>query len=123
MDLTLRIAPRVTAWVGIMEDQSGVEPRAEDWISPKAAPPTLLAILKEIGRVYPPLMLANAAAVAAGETQFETLVDGQAWTQQAFPYQAKCLRWLRESRDALPAGARADADAALAGTGCDTMFA
>jgi glutathione S-transferase len=123
MALTLQIAPRVTAWVGMMEDTSGLEPSAADWISPQAPPPTLLAILKEIGRVYPPLMLANAQAVMAGDTQFETLVDGQAWTQQAFPYQAKCLRWLRDSRDGLSPAARAQVDAVLGGTGCEALFA
>jgi glutathione S-transferase len=123
MALTLEIAPRVTAWVGIMEDQSGVEPAEGDWVDPARPPATLVALLKEIGRVYPPLMLANAKAVMAGAPQLDAVVDGQAWTQQSFPYQAKCLRWLRDSRDALPPGARATVDAVLAGTGCEALFA
>ena len=40
--LTLSVAPRVTAWVGMMEDQSGVEPADGDWIDPANPPPTLL---------------------------------------------------------------------------------
>ncbi len=122
MALTLEIAPRVTAWVGIMEDQSGVEPAADGWIDPAAPPATLVALLKEIGRIYPPLMLANAQAVTAGAPQLEAVVDGKAWVQQSFPYQAKCLRWLRDSHATLPPVSRATVDAILAGTGCDALF-
>ena len=101
--LTLEIAPRVHAWVSLMEDRSGLEPADEDWISLTDPPDTLLAILSEIGRVYPPVMLANARAVANGETVVHTEVDGQAWVQPPFPYQAKCLTWLREAHAGLPA--------------------
>lgn len=122
MALTLRTAPRVAAWVGLMEDLSGLEPGAGDWISPAAPPPTLAPLLAEIGRGYVPVMLANARAVMAGAEQVEASVEGQPWTQQPFPYQAKCLRWLRESHGRLDAGARGAVDALLAGTGCETMF-
>jgi glutathione S-transferase len=123
MALTLELAPRVTAWVGLMEDQSGVEPRDDGWISLTEAPETLRAVLTEIGRVYPPVMLANAAAVAAGADEVRTEVDGQVWTQQPFPYQAKCLAWLRQSRTDLPAQARAEVDAMLAPAGLAGLFA
>jgi hypothetical protein len=43
--------------------------------------------------------------------------------QQPFPYQAKCLMWLRQEYAALDAGARAKVDAALKGTGCEVLFA
>jgi glutathione S-transferase len=123
MALTLKIAPRVTAWVGLMEDQSGVEPKDEDWISLSTPPPTLMALLMEIGRVYPPVILANARAVAAGDAEVKAEVDGQAWSQQPFPYQAKCLQWLRESHAALNPKARAQVDGLLEPTGCLALFA
>ena len=123
MALTLEIAPRVTAWVGIMEDLSGVEPGEEDWISLSDPPATLAALLAEIGRVYPPVMLANAQAVMSGAALVEATIEGQAWSQNPFPYQAKCLRWLREGRDALSPHARAQVDAALAPSGCMALFA
>jgi glutathione S-transferase len=123
MELTLELAPRVTAWVGLMEDQSGVEPRDNGWISLKEAPETLRAILSEIGRVYPPVMLANAAAVAAGADEVKAEVDGQVWTQQPFPYQAKCLGWLRRSRTDLTPQARDQVDAMLAPAGLAGLFA
>jgi len=123
MALTLKVAPRVTAWVGMMEDQSGVEPRDDGWISLDAPPPTLVALLTEIGRVYPPVMLANAGAVMAGAAEVAATVDGQAWSQQPFPYQAKCLQWLRQSRAGLDAGARTKVDSVLQPTGCMALFA
>jgi glutathione S-transferase len=123
MALTLKLAPRVTAWVGMMEDQSGLEPVAGDWFSTATLPTTLAAILKEIGRVYPPVMLANAKAVAAGASEVTALVDGEVWTQQPFPYQAKCLGWLREARAGLPDAARARVDAILKPAGLGALFA
>jgi glutathione S-transferase len=123
MALTLKLAPRVTAWVGMMEDQSGLEPADGDWLSMDALPPTLTAILAEIGRVYPPVLLANARAVLAGDSEVTAEVDGHVWTQQPFPYQAKCLGWLRQARDGLPDTARAQVDAVLAPAGLAGLFA
>lgn len=115
-------APRLFAWVGLTDDLCGLEPGEADWFDPAALPDTLLAILKESGRVYPPLLLANAAAATAGEATVETTIDGHAWSQQTFPYQVKCLAWLRAEYEALSAGERTMADAALAGTGWAALF-
>jgi glutathione S-transferase len=123
MALTLHLAPRVTAWVGMMEDLSGAEPADNDWIAAAAIPDTLAVILAEIGRVYPPVMLANAQAVMAGDPEVAATVDGQTWTQQPFPYQAKCLGWLREAHAALPAQARRTVERTLAPAGLMELFA
>jgi glutathione S-transferase len=116
-------APRVSAWVMLLEDLSGEEPTPGHWFDVAALPATLKAILAEVGRVYTPLLLANAKAVRAGAETVETVIDGQPWSQQPFPYQAKCLGWLREERAALSDADRARADAALAGSGCEPLFA
>jgi glutathione S-transferase len=116
-------ATRVFAWVGVGEDLSGLEPDESDWLAMDALPATLTAILGEVGRVYAPLLLANARAVQAGAAEVELDIDGRPWTQQPFPYQAKCLMWLREEYTALGAGDRAAVDKALAGTGCEVLFA
>lgn len=121
--LALEIAPRVTAWVGMMEDLSGLEPADGDWLTVDALPASLAALLAEIGRVYPPVMLANAQAVMAGAAEVNAEVDGQAWTQNPFPYQAKCLGWLRQSRADLPAAARAQVDSVLEPAGLSGLFA
>lgn len=123
MALTLEVAPRVTAWVGMMEDASGVEPGDGDWIDPAVLPETLVALLVEIGRAYAPVMLANARAVTEGLDEVVAEVDGQAWRQQPFPYQAKCLGWLRASHAALPPAARSTVDAALDRAGLGALVA
>jgi glutathione S-transferase len=120
--VTQRLSQRVRAWVDRVEDFSGAKPADEDWLSPQEAGAQLRPLLSEIGRVYAPFLLANAAAVSAGKADFETEIDGRAWTQPTFPYQAKCLQWLRETYAALPAADRALADAAFKGTGCEAMF-
>ena len=120
--IALALAPRVVAWVDVVEDLSGLEPREEDWIRPDATPGTLRALFTEVGRVYVPFLLANAEAVARRSDAVTCTIDGRPWTQQPFPYQAKCLVWLREGYAALAPGARAAVDAVLAGTGCETLF-
>lgn len=122
MALTLEIAPRVFAWVSHMEDLSGLEPREDDWIDLDAPPPTLLAVIAQIGGVYPPVMLANAQAVMTGADRVETTVDGLTWTQPPFPYQAKCLAWLREARNALKGPDQTLVDGVLEATGCAPLF-
>ncbi|WP_137803336.1 glutathione S-transferase family protein [Caulobacter sp. 3R27C2-B] len=122
MALTLSRAPRVFAWVSAVEDLSGLEPQESDWFDPANLPKTVTAILAEVGRVYAPLLLANAAAVRAGAEQVETVIDGRPWAQQPFVYQAKCLQWLREEYAALDPAAKLTVDAALAGTGCEILL-
>lgn len=118
MERTLAVAPRVYAWVAVAEDLSGLEPREEDWLSLAQAPGTLRPLLEEVGRTYVPVMLANLAAVASGAAEVRAEVDGATWTQQPFPYQAKCVRWLREAYAALRPEHRAAVDPLLADSGC-----
>ena len=116
-------APRVVAWTAAMEDHSGLDPVEADWFDAGSPPATLKAILAEIGRVYPPVLLANARALQSGAEEVRTEIDGKPWVQQPFTYQGKCLAWLRRDYAALSAQARARVDALLAGTGCEALFA
>ncbi|MFN3474983.1 MAG: glutathione S-transferase family protein [Blastomonas sp.] len=113
-------SPRLRAWLDRVEDLSGLPDGA--WLSHGSLWAHLGELLSEIGRVYVPFLLANAQAAAAGQSDFETMIDGKPWTQPVFPYQAKCLLTLRGARDALSEDARQALDALLAGTGCDEMF-
>lgn len=122
MGIAIDLAPRVFAWTALTEDLSGHEPQAGDWLDANALPDSLRALFAEIGRVYAPVMLANARAVQAGAAQVETSVAGRAWRQDPFPYQAKCLAWLREAHAALDSTARATVGEALGGTGCGVLF-
>lgn len=120
--LAYSIAPRVVAWVHFVEDMSGLEPGENGWIDRNVSSPTLRALLAEIGRTYVPVMLANAAAIASGASEVECTVDAKRWTQKPFPYQAKCVGWLREEYAALSADDRRDADTVLDGSGCEALF-
>lgn len=121
--LTLRVAPRVHAWTELMEDQSGLEPRDEQWLAADALPETLHALLREIGRVYPPFLLANARALREGLPRVECRIEGRDWVQKPFPYQAKCLAWLRRDYRALRPEDRLRVDDVLDGSGLEALFA
>ena len=58
----------------------------------------------------------------AGEKTWEAEIDGAPWTQQTFPYQAKCLTWTNERYRTLSDADRAKVDSLLAGTGVETML-
>jgi glutathione S-transferase len=119
----LAIAPRVVAWVDLVEDLSGLEPAPEDWTTREAVPDTLRALFGEVGRVYAPFLLANADALERGADRVECTLSGRTWVQRPFPYQGKCLAWLRGARAALSGDDRAAVDGILDGTGCERLFA
>jgi glutathione S-transferase len=121
MALALRTAPRVHAWTMVVDDLSGLDPRPADWLERDGAG-VLRGLLAEFGRCYAPVLLANAAAIAAGSDRVSTEVDGRPWVQQPFPYQARCLMWLRQSYHRLDTADRAAADALLAGTGIEALW-
>jgi len=127
MAITIQRAPRVYAWVTLMEDHCGLEPLESDWFSSvelsQGEIPSLRGILREVGRVYPPFLIANAAALQEGAKQVETEIDDKPWIQQAFPYHAKCLLWLRRDYNALNPEDRLRVDQILTGTGCEALFA
>jgi glutathione S-transferase len=120
--LTLREAPRIIAWVDLVEDLSGLAPQAGEWISCGEFPDTLRALLGEVGRVYTPFLLANADALTRGAESVECEIDGRRWTQRPFPYQGKCLQWLRDAYAALASADRGKVDTLLAGSGCEPLF-
>lgn len=122
MAYTLEHAPQVYAWVDLVDDLSGVEPRDSDWVSADSLPETVRELLTEVGRVYVPALLANAKALMAGDDMVETEIDGSPWTQKPFSYQGKCLQWLRGEYESLSEDARRKVDAILAGTGCEILF-
>jgi glutathione S-transferase len=121
--VALAVAPRIVAWIDVVEDLSGLEPRDEDWIARDGAAERLRPLLGEIGRTYVPFLLANADAIARGAAEVHGHVAGRPWVQKPFPYQAKCLGWLREAHAALAPADRGLVDALLAGTGCEALFA
>ena len=96
MALAVKHGPRTYGWTERVEDLCGYEVEEGDWLNPHELPDTLMALLKEVARTHMPQLLANAKALQAGEKNFETEIDGLPWTQPSFPYQGKCLLWIRE---------------------------
>ena len=121
--LALSRFPRVHAWVSGMDDQSGCEVDDDAFVDVDALPATLKSLLAEVGRTYAPVMLANAAALDQGLSTVEVTVDGAKWEQEPFPYQGKSLQWLRVEYARLGDEDQKRVDAALAGTGCEALFA
>jgi len=126
MALTLRESPRVVAWVGWMEDLSGwgteSEPKADDWVSVQALPPSLIGLLAELSMGYVPLMIANAKALSQQSKQVEVQLKEGLWTQATVPYQGKCLRWLREQFSSLNSGEQLQCGEVLKATGCISLI-
>jgi glutathione S-transferase len=120
--VALETSPRIYAWCEIVEDLSGLEVSEADWIARDAVPDSLRRLLAEVGRVYAPFLLANADALERGADRVECEIDGRPWVQQPFPYQGKCLAWLREQHAALDAPDRACVESLLDGTGCEALF-
>jgi glutathione S-transferase len=120
--LALAKAPRILAWVDVVDDLSGVEPAEDGWFARADIPATLSALFVEIGRVYVPFLLGNAAALAQGSERVECSIAGRPWEQRPFPYQGKCLTWLREGREGLSPADRAAVDELLAGSGCEALY-
>jgi hypothetical protein len=121
--IALERAPRIVAWIDLVEDLSGLEPRDDDWIDRATAATALRPMLEEIGRVYAPFLLANADALQHGAAEVACTIDGKPWTQKPFPYQGKCLQALRAAYASLKDDDRRATASALAGTGCEALFA
>jgi glutathione S-transferase len=114
-------APRVYAWTDVVDDLSGNPADADGFIGRDELGDVLGDLLTEVGRTYVPALLANAQAMVKGEEQMETTIDGRQWVQPTFPYQAKCLQWIRAMFNELSEADQAFVQALLSGTGCEPL--
>ncbi len=112
--------PRIHAWVSKTEDLSGW--RDGDFYTADQVPDTVRTILEEMGRTYVPVMLANAQAIDQGMEKVETVVEGKTWEQVPFPYQAKCLQWIRIEFSKLSSDEQEQVMEILDGTGCEKLL-
>ena len=113
---------RVVAWVDIMADLSGHNTNNTKWTSLEDSPKSLKEILKEFGRMYVPALIANAKAVINEDETWETEIDGSIWKQKTFPYQAKCLKWIKEEFHDLSEDNKSRVRTYLDGTGCGLIL-
>ena len=115
-------ALRLVSWQDVMADLSGHDVENSDWTPLEESPASLKEIMKEFGRMYVPALLANANAIMKGEETWETEIDGSLWKQRAFPYQAKCLKWIKEEFAALNENDQSRVKTFLDGTGCEILL-
>jgi glutathione S-transferase len=122
--IAIRRAPRVANWVERTDDLSWWPVDGDTgWYPRDEIPSTTKALLHEVGRTYAPFMVANATALRSDAEEVVCMIDGLEYRQAPFPYQGKCLGWLRDQHRALSADDRAALDDLLAGTGCEQLFA
>jgi glutathione S-transferase len=103
-------------WLLHIDDMSGITGEWDKADAPFA--PIISAWLQQVGEIYMPFLLANAAAIEAGEDSFRITAMGLPYTQGVFKYQVKCLADLRTRYAALDTNAQARIDPLLAQTGC-----
>lgn len=108
--------PYAFRWLAHIDDMSGIE---GEWdASDTPFKPVVGKLLEQVGTVYAPFLLANAAAMEAGEETFSIEAMGKPYSQGTFKYQIKCLRELRHRYDKLDAQARAKVDPVLDENSC-----
>jgi glutathione S-transferase len=105
--------PNLLAWIHRM-----LWPRAEGDFEPwsKLAPTLTPLLERQVGKLFMPWTIANAAAIATGSEEFTVELAGKIWTQKPQKYHAKSLSVLRAKYAALPD--KNSIDAVLQKTGC-----
>ena len=93
-------------------------PRNEGEFEPwaKLAPSLSPLLERQVGRLFLPWSVANAAAIDAGKEEFTIELAGEPWSQKPQKYHAKSLAALRAKYAA--AGDKAILDPLLERTGC-----
>lgn len=127
-------APRVCAWIERMNHPT---PRAGEFLAGDALAPTLLPLLKLIGADAVPVVLDNVRAFETwadskpadmsepprGVGFHGTTLRGAEFQRFTSPYTSWMVQRPLDAYDALPPAARASVDAAVKGTGIETLLA
>ena len=122
--IAAKCSPRSMIWAYQIDDLSSFEvDETKDWFTRDGLPSTLSALLCEIGRTYAPFLIANERALTAQESELICSIEGNEYRQTPFPYQLKCLNWIREAFGQLHEGDRKAVEQLLDGTGCELLLA
>ena len=92
------------------------------WLDVNNIPNSLIEIFNEVGKVYIPCLIANANAYKNGDEVWETSIDGSIWKQKTFPYQVKCLKWIKDEFNKLSTDNKKLTLRLLAGSGCESIL-
>lgn len=97
--------PAAFTWIETLDDASGLEPGP--WRDPAApASAALQGLLALASDLYLPFLAENALALADGRTELHMTLEGHAYAQAPFGYQAKCLSALKAAFQSLEAEPR-----------------
>ena len=121
-EIALKLSPRTVAWVDIMEDLSGFDEDSSHLLSIENLPETTFSIFEELSHGYVPAMIANSIAFKEGQETWSTKIDDQMWEQKTFPYQAKCLEWIRDEFNELEQDDKTKVFNFLKETGCEKLL-
>ena len=113
---------RTVAWVGLMEDQSGLKIKEDGWMSVDDAIAQLTDFFKELSRGYIPALIANHEAIEKGDKEWEATIDNCLWKQKSFPYQSKCLKWVNDEYNLLSESDKKKIDVFFQKTGCEKFI-
>lgn len=117
-------SPRSIIWAYQVDDLSSHDVGGDQgWLTRQNLPTTLHDLLCEIGQTYAPFMVANDRALASKEEEVICSIQGAEYRQAPFPYQRKCLMWLRESFADLSTEDQESVKQLLDGTGCEVLVA
>jgi glutathione S-transferase len=89
------ISPRTVAYVNTLEDRGGLD-YVEENNSLDSLSDSIHDLFKELAISYVPTMIENHTAIKVGEKEWSVDLAGYPWKQKSFPYQAKCLDWIRD---------------------------
>ena len=147
-NIAYKNSPRTVSWVNIMSDLSGLhdsggigeffgvkgnksnnktklnyfDDNDYGWIDIDNIPDSLIQIFNEVGKVYIPCLIANAKAYENGDEVWETTIDGSIWKQKTFPYQVKCLNWIKDEFNKLSANDKKTTLDLIGGSGCEDIL-
>jgi len=120
--IAYEFSSRTVAWVDVLDDLSGHDSDSTSWTRLEDSPASLKNILKEVGKMYIPALLANSEALERGDEIWEMLIDDAMWKQKTFPYQAKCLNWIKNEFSLLDKEDKKRVLGFLDGTGCEIIL-
>lgn len=145
--IAINHSPRTVAWVNIMSDLSGLHDKGGigeffginnasshtskvnyyennniGWHDLQQLPVSLKEIFNEVGRVYIPCLIANHEAHTNHRETWEIDIDGSKWKQKTFPYQSKCLNWIKDEFSYLSSTDKGHIRKYLTGTGCELIL-
>ena len=98
--IAYEVSPRTVAWVSTLEDRGGLN-YSEENNSLHSLSDSIHDLFKELSTSYVPTMIKNHKAINEGEKEWSVDLAGYPWKQKSFPYQAKCLDWIRDEFRAL----------------------